>query len=219
MKNFLHKYKNELIEFSEDLHKLSDKSSKSNQQKKRIIQDRVNWIKNRVQEMKDAFQATNQNLDIVDINVIIREVVRLFTSIKNRIKIQENYDSTIPLIEIDGNRIKDVIYNLIDNAVDAINEKNKKDKYIKIITNLVIIDDIQYIQVIIEDSGTGIRNELKEKIFEQGYTSHPESGGTGIGLFVSREIISDYGGKLNFTSQVGNGTIFSMCLPLKRYQL
>ncbi len=219
MKNFLHKYKNELIEFCEDLHQLSDESQNSNQQKRKIIQNRVNWIKNRVQEMKDAFQATNHNLDIVDINEISREVVRLFSSIKNRIEIEEDYDPTIPLIEIDGNRIKDVIYNLIDNAVEAINEKNKKDKYIKITTNIVMIDDIQYIQVIIEDSGTGIRNELKEKIFEQGYTSHPESGGTGIGLFVSREIISDYGGKLGFTSQFGKGTTFSMCLPLKRYQL
>ncbi len=219
MKNFLHKYKNELIEFSEDLHQLSDESPKSNQQKRRIIKDRANWIKNRVQEMKDAFQTSNHTLDTVDINEIIKDVVRLFSSIKNRITIEEDYDPTIPLIEIDGNRIKDVIYNLIDNAVEAINEKNKKDKYIKITTNIVMIDDIQYIQVIIEDSGTGIRNELKEKIFEQGYTSHPESGGTGIGLFVTREIISDYGGKLNFTSQVGKGTTFSVCLPLKRYQL
>ncbi|MGK7957655.1 MAG: ATP-binding protein [Crocosphaera sp.] len=219
MKNFLHKYKNELIEFSEDLHQLSDESPKSNQQKQRIIQDRVTWIKNRVQEMKDAFQVTNHTLDTVDINEIIKNVVRLFSSIKNRITIEEDYDLTIPLIEIDGNRIKDVIYNLIDNAVEAINEKNKKDNYIKIKTNIVIIDDIQYIQVIIEDSGTGIRNELKEKIFEQGYTSHPESGGTGLGLFVSREIISNYGGKLDFISQVGKGTTFFVCLPLKRYQL
>ncbi len=114
---------------------------------------------------------------------------------------------------------KDVIYNLMDNAVEAINQSNRKDKYINITTNIVRIDDIQYIQVVIEDNGIGIPNELKEKIFEQGYTTHPESGGTGIGLFVAREIISDYGGKLKFESQVGTGTKFFLHLPLKRYQI
>ena len=219
MKNFLHKYKNELIEFGYDLHQLSDESQKSNQKKRRIIQNRKNWIDSRVQEMKEVFQVTHDNLGPVDVNEVIRAVVQLFSSTRNRIKIEEQYDLTIPLIEIDGNRIKDVIYNLIDNAVEAINEKNKKDKSINITTNIVTIDEIQYIQVIIEDNGIEIPNELKETVFEQGYTSHPESGGTGIGLFVSREIISDYGGKLSFTSQVGKGTTFYMCLPLKRYQI
>jgi GAF domain-containing protein/anti-sigma regulatory factor (Ser/Thr protein kinase) len=219
MKNFLHKYKSELIEFSEDLYQLSDQSKKSNQQKETIIQNRINWIENRVQEMREAFKTTKQNLEVVHINDIVKDVVRLFPSIKNKVNIQESYDDTIPFIEIDGDRIRDVIYNLMDNAVEAINQSNRKDKYINITTNIVRMDDIQYIQVVIEDNGIGIPNELKEKIFEQGYTTHPESGGTGIGLFVAREIISDYGGKLRFESQVGTGTKFFLHLPLKRYQI
>ncbi|MGB5596955.1 MAG: ATP-binding protein, partial [Crocosphaera sp.] len=219
MKNFLHKYKSELIEFSEDLYQLSDQSKKSNQQKETIIQNRINWIENRVQEMREAFKTTKQNLEVVHINDIVKDVVRLFPSIKNKVDIQESYDDTIPFIEIDDDRIKDVIYNLMDNAVEAINQSNRKDKYINITTNIVRMDDIQYIQVVIEDNGIGIPNELKEKIFEQGYTTHPESGGTGIGLFVAREIISDYGGKLRFESQVGTGTKFFLHLPLKRYQI
>ena len=78
---------------------------------------------------------------------------------------------------------------------------------------------IQYIQVLIKDNGIGISNNVKDEIFERGFTTSREQGGTGMGLFVAKKIINDYGGKICLNSTVGKGTSFFVTIPLKRYQI
>jgi signal transduction histidine kinase len=73
--------------------------------------------------------------------------------------------------------------------------------------------------MIIQDNGDGIPSEIQDRIFEQGFTTRGRDGGTGMGLFVANEIITDYGGKISVDSKVGHGTIFKIYIPLKRYMI
>ncbi|GBF80319.1 hypothetical protein [Aphanothece sacrum] len=155
-KSFLHKYKNELIEFSEDLRKLSQESNKNITEKEQIIKQRLDWIQNRVKEIREVFQADNTVLTVVNINDLVKENILSFSSIQENIDITEDYDNSIPSIQINSQEIKDVIYNLVNNAVEAIKKSNKKNKQIKIKTHITTLDYINYIQVIIEDNGIGI---------------------------------------------------------------
>lgn len=68
----------------------------------------------------------------------------------------------------------------------------------------------------ISDNGSGISPENKEKIFDTFFTTKPRGIGTGLGLAITRQIVEEkHGGRIIFTSQVGEGTEFAIALPIK----
>lgn len=219
MKGFLHQYKNELVEFSEVFSQLSEDSSKSINQKQQIINTKKGWIQKRVAEISKQFRGDTDDTDVVNINKSIQYVATLFVSDEPDIELSVNYDEGIPEIEVSEAKIKDVIYNLVNNAIAAIKRAGRKKGKLSVATSIITLNRIQYIEIIIQDNGDGIDNKIQDRIFEQGFTTRAEDGGTGMGLFVAYEIITDYGGKISVDSKVGHGTIFKVCIPLKRYQI
>jgi signal transduction histidine kinase len=144
--------------------------------------------------------------------------VRYFSlELKDRaINLTTNYNSDIPDIWANERELEEVISNLISNAVKSI-QKNKRRGNIKVSTDTVEISRILCMQISIEDDGIGIRNEDREKIFQRGFTTYP--GGTGMGLFITKEILEGYGGSIDFDSRVGKGTKFVVNIPIKRHQV
>ncbi|MBX9733648.1 MAG: sensor histidine kinase [Chitinophagaceae bacterium] len=65
----------------------------------------------------------------------------------------------------------------------------------------------------VSDNGTGIPNEIKEKIFQPFFTTKPTGQGTGLGLSLSYDIVKAHGGKLTVESELGKGTIFKIEIP------
>jgi signal transduction histidine kinase len=220
MKGFLHQYKNELIEFSEVFSQLSEDSSKSIKQKQQIINKQRGWIKKRVAEISKQFREDSSDSDVVNINKLIKYVLALFVSDESDIELSANYDEEIPEIEVSEAKIKDVIYNLVNNAIAAIKRAKPKPKkgQLSIATSIITLNRISYIEVVVQDNGDGISNEIQDYIFEQGSTTRSEEGGTGMGLFIANEIITDYGGKISVDSKVGHGTTFKVYIP-KRLQI
>ena len=219
IKGFLHQYKNELLEFSEVFSQLSEDSSKSINQKQQIIDRQKGCIKRRVAEISKQFREDTDDADVVNINKSIQYVATLFISDEPDIELSANYDEKIPEIEVSEAKIKDVIYNLVNNAIAAIKRSKRKKGQLSVATSIINLNRIQYIEIIIQDNGDGIPNEIQDRIFEQGFTTRRKEGGTGMGLFVVHEIITDYGGKISVDSKVGHGTIFKVYIPLKRYQI
>ena len=64
------------------------------------------------------------------------------------------------------------------------------------------------------DSGPGIQPEVGRRLFEQFFTTKPQ--GTGLGLYISRQIVEEHGGELRWASEPGSGAIFTVHLPVKR---
>jgi signal transduction histidine kinase len=219
MQGFLHQYKNELMELSEVFSQLSEDSSKSINQKQQIINTQRGWIKKRVAEISEQFREDSTDSDVVNINKSIKYVATLFVSDEPDIELSANYYDEIPEIEVSEAKIKDVIYNLVNNAIAAIKRAGRKKGQLSVATNIITLERIQYIEIIIQDNGDGIRNEIHDRIFEQGFTTRAEDGGTGMGLFVANAVITDYGGKISVNSKVGHGTIFKVYIPLKRYRI
>jgi hypothetical protein len=219
MKGFLHQYKNELIEFSEVFSQLSENSNKSIKQKQQIIDGQKGWIKRRVAEISKQFRGDIDDADVVNINKSIKYVATLFVSNEPDIELSANYDEKIPEIELSEAKIKDVIYNLVNNAIAAIKRAKPKKGQLSVTTSIITLNRISYIEIIIRDNGDGISNEIQDYIFKQGFTTRGREGGTGMGLFVANEIITDYGGKISVDSKVGHGTIFKIYIPLRRYMV
>ena len=108
------------------------------------------------------------------------------------------------------NELGQVILNLISNAKDAISELKPNDPKIKI----TLDGDDQYAIIDIEDNGGGIKNEIIERIFEPYFTTKEEGKGTGIGLYMAKEIIESH---MNGIIKAENGTLgarFEILIPL-----
>jgi signal transduction histidine kinase len=224
IKGFLHQYKNELIEFSEAFSQLSENSSKSIKQKQHLIDTQKGWIQKRVVEISKQFggiqfREDTDDADVVNINKSIKYIATLFVSDEPDIELSADYDEQIPEIEVSEAKIKDVIYNLVNNAIAAIKRAKRKKGQLSVATSIVTLNRISYIEMLIKDNGDGIPNEIQDRIFEQGFTTRYGDGGTGMGLFVAYDIITDYGGKISFDTKVGHETIFNIHIPLKRYML
>jgi signal transduction histidine kinase len=213
LQGILHQYKNELLDLHETLEIVSSNKSKTQKEKEQIISSKK-LIEKRIEEIRSEF--TQDDPIPVNINKLLKDTAKSFIK-PALIDLTEKYDINLPIIEVDEQKIQDVISNLISNAVSAIDNSEKKNGKIIISTETTNIDNIKYIQIVVEDNGIGISNENREKIFEQGFTTRKELGGTGMGLYVTREILIDLGGEIHVHSRVGKGTKFFVRIPFKRY--
>jgi PAS domain S-box-containing protein len=142
----------------------------------------------------------NQN---VNINSVI-EGALLITG--NKIKsstrnFNVSYDPTVPIIKGNHQQLEQVIINLITNACESLRHRDQK-------IDIVVLTDREkhQIKIIVEDQGAGISKENLNYILDPFFTTKRNSGGTGLGLYISYNIIKSHGGDLIVNSEVGKGT-------------
>jgi PAS domain S-box-containing protein len=124
--------------------------------------------------------------------------------------IEKDFSPDINIIDCYPNELSQVFLNLIVNASDAIEEKQEGIGIIKITTRR----QAETIEILIQDSGAGIDQDIQEKVFNLFFTTKPIGKGTGQGLSLSHTIIVDkHQGKLFFESKAGLGTTFYIQLP------
>lgn len=127
----------------------------------------------------------------------------------------------IPDIECYAGQLNQVFMNLLANAIDAIEEKNSQlsDEEIQNNLNMITIstqltEDEQQVKISIKDNGNGIKEDIKEKIFDYLFTTKEIGKGTGLGLAIVRQIVVEkHGGKIHLNSTLGEGTEFIITLP------
>jgi signal transduction histidine kinase len=150
------------------------------------------------------------NRERTDVNAIVAEAAQRLASNTSRHPIQLNLDPELPLIEIDKDKINQVLLNLLSNAVKYSPEGGE----ITVSTRV----EGQMVHVFVRDSGMGIPADSLEKVFER--FSRLESGatryiqGTGLGLPISRQIVEMHGGRAWVESTLGEGSVFQFTLPL-----
>ena len=117
----------------------------------------------------------------------------------------------IPWISVDRNQIKQVILNLVHNALHAMPTGGE----IHITTDRRSRDQRDWLAMSLADTGTGIAPENIERVFEPFFTTRAKDGGTGLGLSVTYGIVADHGGLIDVESQVGKGSTFTVWLPVE----
>jgi signal transduction histidine kinase len=143
----------------------------------------------------------------IDMEALVKETVRLVgrdTERKGiRVNIEVDQDG-ITLVS-DPNQIRQVLINLLNNAIHA----TEKDGEIKV--RIHATDTGGAFDII--DSGVGIPKENLDKIFEPFFSTKSPGEGTGLGLFVTRDIVEKFGGKVTVESELGKGSIFRVHIP------
>ena len=144
-----------------------------------------------------------------DINRMIKKIIKRFKESYPDIKFL-TYLSDSLTVEIDPGQITEVINNLIDNAITAMDGRGE----ITIETGFFeSIEDpmLQFCTISITDNGPGIPEADRNRIFEPFYSTRPS--GTGLGLFYVKQVIDAHKGRVEVTSEIGKGTTFTICLP------
>ncbi len=135
------------------------------------------------------------------------------------IEIVKKYGN-LPEIQCFPGQLNQVFMNIIANAIDALDESSKEQKFEEIAAhpNRIIIQTkvtSEGIVICIGDNGKGMSEAVINRIFEQGFTTKGVGKGTGLGLAIARQIVEEkHNGCLKVQSQIDQGTEFLICLPL-----
>jgi signal transduction histidine kinase len=159
------------------------------------------------------FARQSDNFRIMsNINDLSREVLSLIQpSIQmGNIRIDYQPDENIPLIHVDSNQIKQVLINLVQNALQSMPDGG----LLRIETRQNVQHGVQGVEVSVQDTGHGMSAEIQDRIFDPFFTTRPVGSGTGLGLAVSYGIVSEHGGRIDVDSQVGKGSCFTIWLPV-----
>ncbi|MFQ5903637.1 MAG: sensor histidine kinase [Candidatus Binatia bacterium] len=152
---------------------------------------------------------TSFNLTETDMNRVIREVVTLVEKpfAKQGTRIQTDLDPTLPHIFASPDHLQQVFMNLLNNARDAMPEGGT--------ITLRTYPNGSYLVAEVQDTGTGIPDNLLGRVFEPFFTTKDLGKGTGLGLSVTYGIIKNHGGKIEVESSPGHGSLFRlMLLPI-----
>jgi len=144
----------------------------------------------------------------VDINSVLDEILLLHEKQlkENDINIAETYAEGLSLVNASKNQLRQVFLNMVANARDAMPDGGT--------LSVVTRGDTETVSVEVTDTGTGIREEHLDKIFDSFFTTKGEVKGVGLGLSVCYGFIKEHGGDIEVKSQVGEGTIFTISLPV-----
>lgn len=143
------------------------------------------------------------------INDVVRDVLQFLDNamLYNRIKADLRLQDSLPLMTSDRMQLQQIFLNIINNAIDAIG----KDGTISILSHMVAGE----IRVVIQDNGPGIPDDILPHIFEPFYTTKETGKGTGLGLSITYGILKKLGGDITVRSNLGQGTAFTITLPLE----
>jgi len=169
-----------------------------------------------VKAMKDFSHPGSKEKSLVDINTMIDSTITISRNEwKYVAELTTDFDPKLGLAPCYPDEFNQVILNLITNASHAIGEKLGEGSEEKGVIMIRTKREEGFAVITVEDSGGGIDDSIKEKVFDHFFTTKQVGRGTGQGLSISRSIIVEkHGGEMFFTSESGKGTIFTIRLPL-----
>ena len=166
--------------------------------------------------MKEFSHPDMKEKILLDLNHAINSTI---TVARNEWKyvaeMKTEFDPSLPLISCLPGEFNQVILNLIVNAAHAIADVVKKGISEKGTITVKTQNCSEWIEIRIQDSGTGIPEKVRSRIFDPFFTTKEIGKGTGQGLAIARSVIVDkHGGSIHFETEEGNGTTFIIRLPL-----
>lgn len=158
--------------------------------------------------LKSARKEKRGEFEEIDLNLSITDAISLlnFEIKKRSVTVRLNLHDEMPKIIANQNQLKGVWINLITNALGAIDSSNGR------ITITTRFENNEF-RISIADNGKGIAPEHQKRVFEPFFTTKDAKTGTGLGLSVSRQVIKEHHGTIDFETRLGKGTKFIVILP------
>lgn len=177
-----------------------------------VLQRANKKIGSLVMNMLNYSRELDLKFEKYDVNALIYEILHQVddSAVERGVALIPELQLNIPKIRIDHDKMYDAFLNLITNGIDAISE-DCENGYVLVKTRLT--EDRQAVDISFRDNGVGIPNEIQTKIFNLFFSTKGDRG-SGIGLASTRKIIERHSGSIWFDSEEGNGTTFTIRLPV-----
>jgi nitrogen fixation/metabolism regulation signal transduction histidine kinase len=164
-----------------------------------------------VKAFSDYARTPKLQLQPVDFNVLIKEVLVLYRHEKRAFRIETSLDPRLGLVDVDSGRIRQLIHNLVKNAIEAL--EGKEHALIQLESKLVDSPGVKAVELIVEDNGDGIPEDMMAKLFEPYISS--KTKGSGLGLAIVKKIVEEHNGVIWADNLDTGGVRFNIRLPLK----
>ena len=208
-----HEIKNPLTPIQLSAQRLQKRYAGRFGQDGKVFEECTNTIIRQVEQMKALVSEFSQFARMPaaspvfsDMNHIVREVIAFYREAHRSIQFTFEEDAALPRLLLDPDQIRRVLFNLLDNAIDA----NGNQGPILLRTRYDPFLRIAVLEVV--DQGIGISKDMRERIFEP-YTSS-KKGGTGLGLAIVKTIVADHNGYIRVRDNTPRGTRFVLEFPI-----
>jgi signal transduction histidine kinase len=180
-----------------------------------VIVEEVNRLNGVVTAFLDYARPLKQSFGPTDLNEVVTRTVRLIQNdIPANTTLAVELNETVPRVDGDAEQLRQVLINLVQNAVQAFGEKPGR-----IVVRTVRLDRFgefrsggaDMVEVQVTDDGPGIPSDQQQHIFVPFYTTKQK--GTGLGLAICQRIVKNHGGSISVQSKVGEGSTFIVRLP------
>ncbi|MFZ2727628.1 MAG: ATP-binding protein [Methylococcaceae bacterium] len=191
-------------------HKLADKLAENDaamlQRSTQTIVQQVEAMKEMVDDFSEYAKSSKKQTSAINLPNLIQEVLALYTA-RRTIQFNTHYESDDLMIQADPISMRQVLHNLIKNAIEAI----EIEGIIDITLHRIQKNNTNFIEIALYDNGAGIKEEQLERIFEPYVTT--KAKGTGLGLAIVKKIIEEHGGAIWVDTKRNIGAGFIIQLP------
>ena len=192
------------------LHTMPDEEAQVLDRATHTIVQQVEAMKEMVNAFSDYARAPDMEMSLFDVDKLAHEIVDLYRAQESGVEIVLASDPTMPLIEADMGRIRQILHNLIRNAVEAL--EGITDGRIDIHVSAAEIDEVQMVQIKVEDNGPGFNMDSVSQIFDPYVTTKPK--GTGLGLAIVKKLVEEHVGSIRARNRSEGGALISIRLPV-----
>jgi two-component system, NtrC family, sensor kinase len=180
-----------------------------------IIGNQIDRISQSVRAVLDFSRVQEPQLALVDVPVILSRVMKL---LEHRFEAQgvavvSKVDPSLPTLLADADQLHEVFLNLAVNALDAMPHGGTLEIEARHRTAEHNGSQRPVVEVSLQDSGSGVRQEDLTNVFKPFFTTKQLGKGTGLGLFICRNIVEEHGGWIELTSEPDRGARVTVCIP------
>jgi len=174
------------------------------------IVQQVEAMKEMVNAFSDYARAPDMEFGRFNMDKLVHEVVDLYRAQESGIKLVLTSDPTMPMIDADIGRVRQILHNLIRNATEAL--ENTDNGQIDVHVSVAEFDGVDVVQIKVEDNGSGFKEGSLDQVFDPYVTTKPK--GTGLGLAIVKKLVEEHVGSIRAYNRSEGGAVISIRLPL-----
>jgi nitrogen fixation/metabolism regulation signal transduction histidine kinase len=212
-----HEIKNPLTPIQLSAERLRRKYLKTESGEVDLLDRATHTIIQQVEAMKQMVNAFSEyartpSMDVTrfDVNALIAEVSELYGANPEKpLAIKLSLEPNLPRIEADAGRLRQVLHNLLRNAVEA--TEHQTEAHVGISTRRVHGADADLVEIKVVDNGPGFSSDIVDQAFDPYVTSKPK--GTGLGLAIVKKLVEEHGGQISARNREQGGAEISILIP------
>jgi len=175
-----------------------------------IIQQ-VESLKTMVNAFSEYARMPRMQRQPADLSQLVGDVLELYRGSGSQVDLHVELEAGLPMVEVDGDRIRQILHNLVRNAVEA---SSTHPARVLVSAQSVHGHDSDFVELRVQDRGHGIPESILSQLFEPYVTTKPK--GTGLGLAIVKKIIDEHGGSISAENLAEGGVCIAMRLPVGR---